>query len=212
MHPAHAAEITALVVAISIDAFAAAFTYGTDGINIPTRSVWIIHLLSTACICISLIFGLYLGELLPSIITKLIGFLILFLLGITKLFDGIIKNALLKTENCKKDIEFSLMSLKFILSVYANPKTADADSSMVLSPTEAAILAVTLSADSLPIGIGMGLSEFSIWFVIPLVILVDEAALRFGHFFGKKASEKLNLDISWLGGALLVIMAILKLI
>lgn len=212
MHPAASAEIIMLVAAISVDAFGAAFTYGTDGIKIPAKSAIVIHTLSTACICASLVFGLYLGQYLPLGITKTTGFLILFILGITKLFDGIIKNALQKTDGCKKDITFSLMSLRFILSVYADPKTADADSSKTLSAKEAAVLAITLSADSLPIGIGMGLSSFPIWYVIPLAIIADEIALRSGCYFGKKASEKLHLDVSWLGGALLIIMAVSKLV
>ena len=212
MHPVQAAEIIMLAAAVSIDAFAAAFTYGTDGIGIPARSAWVIHLLSTFIICISLISGLYLGEFLPHAVTDILSFLMLLILGIAKLFDGLLKNALQKTENCKKDITFSLMSLHFILSVYANPKTADADRSKILSPKEAAVLAITLSIDSIPIGIGMGLSSFPIWCVIPIAILADEAAIRLGHFFGKKAAEKLSIEASWIGGALLIIMALAKLI
>ncbi len=104
------------------------------------------------------------------------------------------------------------MSLNFILSVYASPESADADKSKSLSPKEAAVLAITLSAESFPIGIGMGLSAVPVWCVIPLIILADEAALRLGHFFGKKAAEKLRLDVSWLGGALLIVIALTKLI
>lgn len=212
MQPTQAAEILMLALAISVDAFAAAFTYGADGIKIPRASALVIHALSLACICASLVIGLNLGEYLPEGFTRIAGFAIMLALGVVKLFDGIFKSLLMKTESRKKDIAFSLMSLNFILSVYANPESADADRSKSLSPREAAILALTLSADSFPIGIGMGLSDFPLWCVVPLMILADEAALRLGNFFGKKAAEKLRPDVSWLGGALLIIMAFSKII
>lgn len=204
-------EILTLVIAISIDAFGAAFAYGTDSIRIPLRSTCIIHALSLIIICVAMKSGKYLNSLLSQDTVTVMGFCLLFIIGILKFFDSIIKNALQKSKDCKKDISFSLMSLKFILSVYADPKTADADFSKTLSATEAAVLAITLSVDSIPIGLGIGLSELPMWCVIPLIILADEVALRSGLFFGKKAAKKLHRDISWLGGALLIIMAIFKL-
>lgn len=209
MHLAQAAKILMLATAISIDAFGAAFSYGTDNIKIPPRSSCIIHLLSLTFICIAVKSGAYISKYLSPHLINAISVCLLLILGTAKLFDGFIKSALQKTEHCKKDISFSLMSLKFILSVYADPKTADADCSKTLSPKEATVLAVTLSVDSLPIGVGIGLSSFPLWQVIPAVILADEVALRLGQFLGKKAAKKLHHDISWLGGALLIIMALI---
>ncbi len=82
MHPTQAAEILMLAAAISIDAFAASFTYGADGIKIPIGSALVIHALSLACICASLIFGLYLGQYLPQGFTKAAGSVIMLILGV----------------------------------------------------------------------------------------------------------------------------------
>ncbi len=201
-----------MMAAISIDAFVAAFGYGTDNIRISMKSAFTIHTISTFSICVSLLFGKYLSRYIPTNFTVFVSAVILLSMGIIKLFDGLIKNALLKTENQKKDIHFSLKSIKFILSVYANPKSADADLSKELSPKEAAVLAITLCADGFPVGIGMGISSFPIIYVLLLNIIADELALRSGVFFGKKSAMHSNVDISWIGGALLILTSIIKFI
>ena len=133
-------------------------------------------------------------------------------IGIAKLFDSIIKNSLMKSSTHKKDITFSLMNLNFILSVYADPSTADADCSKSLSSKEAAVLAITLSLDNLPVGIGLGLSKVPLLCIIASAIIAQEFALRTGYLLGNKLSEKLSFDISWISGVLLIILAITKLI
>ncbi|MBQ6998201.1 MAG: sporulation membrane protein YtaF [Clostridia bacterium] len=212
IHIIEATEILTLVAAISVDALIAALSYGAENIRIPFKSTLIIHIISIGCIWISVVFGQYVSQYIPSNITKIISAIILFALGLTKLFDGIIKNALRKTENYKKDIHFSLKSLKFILSVYADPKSADADRSKTLSPKEAAVLAVTLSADSFPIGIGLGICSYPVICIIFLAVAADEFALRLGQFLGMKTAANPHIDISWIGGALLIAMSIFKLI
>lgn len=205
-------EIITLVAAISIDAFVTALGYGVENISIPTKSALIIHIINIACISASLFLGEYISMYIPKNITVIVGAIILFIMGVTKLFDGIIKNALQKTDNFKKDICFSLKSLKFILSVYADPKSADADSSKTLSPKEAAVLAITLSIDSFPVGVGLGLSTAPYIYVILLAIIADEFAIRSGHLLGKKTAKHTHADISWAGGALLIAMSLIKII
>lgn len=205
-------EILTLVAAISVDAFVTALGYGTENISIPTKSALIIHIINIVCISASLFLGQYISMYIPKNITVIIGAIILFIMGLTKFFEGIIKNALQKTDNLKKDICFSLKSLKFILSVYADPKSADADLSKTLSLKEAAVLAITLSVDSFPVGVGLGLSAAPYIYVILIAVLADEVAIRSGQFLGKKTAQHTRIDISWAGGALLIAMALIKII
>lgn len=206
------AEIVTIISAISIDTFGAALTYGTGGVNISAKSSAVIHTLSSLFIAVSYIAGTFLSNLISPALTSTITVMALGIIGTAKLFDSIIKNILLKSKAHKKDISFSLMSLKFILSVYADPIVADADNSKSLSAKEAAVLAITLSLDNFPVGVGLGLSAFPILCLIPSIIIAEEIALRIGIILGRKISEKSGHDISWIGGALLLILAFTKLL
>lgn len=200
-----------MILAISVDAFTASFSYGAERIKIPPISVLIIHLVNVFFIYFSIFVGKRLTECIPMSLIKYICFAILTLMAVAKLLDGIIKSHL-NNKTLKKDITFSLLSAHFILSVYINPKNADADCSKLLSTKEAIVLATSLSADSIPIGINFGLSSFSPIFAISFLVIINEIAIHFGNFIGKKASEKLLPDISWIGGVVLLLLAILKLI
>ena len=207
-----ATEVIVIISAISVDAFSTAFTYGIDKIGIPLKSSMIIHTVSSLSTLLSYFMGMYLSIYIVPALTNTIAFIVLMFIGIAKLFESIIKSSLTKCNAHKKDIAFSLMDLKFILSVYADPNTADADCSKSLSVKEAAVLAITLSLDNLPVGVGLGISKAPIICIIISAIIAEEIALRTGYLLGKKISGKFNHDISWIGGVLLIILAITKLI
>lgn len=212
MNTLQIAKAIVMIVAVSVDAFAASFSYGTDGIKIPLRSKIVIHTVNIALMIISILLGSCLTDRLPINAIKYISCAILAIMGTVKLCDGIIKAHFHTESLLKKDVAFSVLSIKFILSVYANPRTADADKSKLLSPKEAAVLAVSLSADSVPIGISLGLMNFSIITAFLFVLLVNEIAMQLGNFIGKKAHERLIPNLSWTGGAILLLMAVTKIL
>lgn len=202
----------AMIAAVSVDVFAAGFSYGADGIKIPRPSVAVILLTNIGFTIISVLLGSCLTDYLPISAVKYVSCAILGIMGAVKLSDGIIKARFKDCPALKKDVSFSVLSIKLIFSVYINPKTADTDSSKLLSPKEAIILAISIAADSIPIGINLGLMHFSLIAVIILAIIINEIAIRTGNFIGKKASEKLMPNLSWAGGAVLLIMALSKII
>lgn len=207
-----ATEILVLLSAISIDTLGTAFTYGISCIRIPPKSSVVIHSISSLIVVASYFAGSFLSSRISPVLTDIISFIVLMLIGTAKLFDNIIKRSLLKCNAHKKDISFSLMSLNFILSVYANPSVADADCSQTLSAKEAAILAITLSLDNFPVGIGLGLSNAPIVYIVISAIITGEFALRIGYMLGKKMSKNLKYDISWIGGVLMIILAFTRII
>ncbi|MFR7949564.1 MAG: manganese efflux pump [Acutalibacteraceae bacterium] len=104
-----------------------------------------------------------------------------------------------------------MFSLKFILDVYADPEKADRDGSRVLSPAEAASLAVALSLDGLAVGFGAALMQVNVLIVMLFSLAVGMLAVRLGGKIGNRAAQKLSFDLSWFSGALLIVLAILKL-
>ena len=174
-------EVLLLVIALSIDAFISSFAYGTKRIKIPLKSVLVINIVCRVILGVSLFLGAFISPFIHKEFTKGISFIIIFLLGLMKLFD--------------KTVEVE----------------AGVDSSKILSEIEAIYLAVALSIDSLVVGFGAGLSTINYIHVLVFSFIADMIAVMLGCFLGNKVTEKLNLNISWLSGIILIVLAFLKL-
>lgn len=204
-------ESLLLVVILSLDAFVASFAYGSDGIQIPFRSVAIINIIGSGLLAVSLYIGSAIRPWLPGEAAKLICFGILFLLGIVKLFEGSIKAYIRKRKDLHKQVTFSALHLKFILHVYADPEKADQDSSRTLTSGEAASLGMALSLDGLAVGFGAALSHIEPLLAVGFSLLLGTTAVLLGGLLGERLSKRISLDLSWLGGVLLLLLAFFKL-
>lgn len=206
------AEAAILASALSLDAFTAGFAYGSKKIKIPFLSVMIINVICSAILGISLFAGSWVKPYLPDWVTLTISFSILFIIGLVKFLDSVTKSIIRKHSDIKKKITISLFNFKFILKLYANPEKADIDESKTISPTEAALLAVSLSLDGIAVGLGAGLTNVNIWAVLLWSLVTDVIFVVLGCFLGSKAAQKLPFNISWLSGVVLMGLAFSKLL
>ena len=71
-----------LVTVLSMDAFAAGLSYGVEKVWVPFSSLSIIALLSGGMLTASLFAGNLLLSLIPDRLTKILSFLVLFLLAL----------------------------------------------------------------------------------------------------------------------------------
>ncbi len=204
-------ETIVLVISVCIDGFLASFAYGTSKIKIPFLSGAVITCISTLFLVIALSLGSLIKTLLPDSLTLGICFGILFVLGVTRLFEGLLKSFLNKKASSPNHIEFTLFDFRLILNVYADATLADIDHSKILSMKESLYLGIALSLDSLVIGIGAGLDSFNILEVTLFSLVFNALALLAGCLTGRKFAERLNVDLSWMSGVVLIILAILKL-
>lgn len=205
-------EALMIVTALSTDAFVSAFAYGGNKIKIPFSSVVVVSAVCSAILAISLFFGALVSPLIPHHLTSFICFLILFILGMIKIFDSTLKALIRKHSQLRKDFRFSAFNLKFVLRVYADPKEADLDLSRILSPAEAGYLALALSADGLAAGFGAGLTDANPVLLVLFSLLLNTAAMTGGAYAGRKIAEKLTLNLSWMSGLLLIALGIIKLL
>lgn len=205
-------EALIIVTALSADAFVASFAYGTNKIKIPFLSVMTINLICSGILGVSLYAGSLLRPYMDEGVTVIICFIILLVLGLVKIFDSAVKSFIRKHNAISKELKFSVLNLNFILNVYANPEDADRDSSRILSPMEAASLAVALSLDGLAVGFGAALGNANAMEVFIYSLFSDILAVILGCYIGNKIVKKFNLDLTWLSGTLLVIIAFWKLI
>jgi putative sporulation protein YtaF len=199
------------IIALCIDAFAASFAYGIDKTKIPLIPSIVISAICTLALSLSVGIGSIIKQVIPIKLTGIICFIILFIIGVIKSFDSILKSYIQKKEESMGQIKMKISGLNFVLTVYADNIKADADHSKVLSSKEAIYLAVALSFDSLAAGLGFGLTDVSLIMIAVLSFVSNFIAISLGHLLGNFVKSASNADFSWLGGVILIILAFSKL-
>ena len=200
-----------LVSALSMDAFVASFAYGTSNIKIPFKSAIIINLVCSAILGIALFMGNIISNFIQPVFTTSICVTILLMLGMAKLFDSSLKALLTKSGNLSRNLSFKLFDFKFFLTVCLDSTVADVDHSYELSPKESVSLAIALSLDGLAAGFSAGLISVNFAQIILFSLIINMVAILTGCIIGNKISEKTDLNLSWLSGATLILLAFLKL-
>jgi len=182
-----------LVFASSVDALTAGFSYGAEGIHIPLRSVFIMDFICTLLLFSGFLSADIVGCVIPTGALNVLCFIILFLVGVSKIFGDYIKDFVKKYP---------------FLHVFGDTTYADADNSKTLSAKEAVTLGIVLSADGLATGFGAGLTGDAYLGITLAFLVVNFIMLTLGTHIGKK----INTDLSRLGGICLIILAVCKLI
>ena len=177
------AEAVILASTCSIDAFTASFAYGIERVRIPLLSNGVINLICSSILGVSLWAGSIVRPYLPDWLTIAVCFSILFLLGISKLLQGMSKTKL----------------------------TADVDDDKIISPAEAVTLAVSLSLDGIGVGFGMALRNIHIPTVILASFVTGIVAVTLGNNLGNTLARKTPFHLTWLGGVILIALAFVKL-
>lgn len=199
-----------LVTALSVDSLVASFAYGTQKVNIPFSSLAVMDGMTSGILLLFLLLGKVISPFLPAFVIRFICFGVLFFLGLVKLFDSYIKLLIRKSGQNAPVLQFSLLQFQFILTVYADPDKANSDGSNTLSPREAVSLGAALSLDSAAAGFGAGVTALSPLLVGIQALAVGGLAILAGCFLGNKLAERTQLNLSWLSGALLILLAFLK--
>lgn len=205
-------ESLLLVSSLCIDSFVASIAYGTSKIKIPISSSIIINLVCTSTLALSLFLGSIVKDFLPGNVPKTAGFILLVSLGIYRIFEFIFKSYIAKHLRNEKPLTFKLFDIKFMLQVYTDETKADFDDSKVLNPKESFYLALALSLDSIAVGFGSSLCSINYCETIILCFIIGFLCVTFGVILGKKFAEKLHLELSWLSGLLLIILAFVRVI
>lgn len=180
-----------------------------DKVRIPYSSAAIISGIPSLILLIFLYAGASISARVPADITGTISFLILACMAILKLFDSSVKAFIRRSKSLlpHKRFAFTFRELGVILTIYANPETANKDTPSILTPAEALPLSLALSLDSAAVGVGAGVSMSHP--LLTAVITFFTGCL--GVYTGKKLSayicSHIKLDFSFIGGFLLLLLA-----
>lgn len=197
-----------LVTAVCVDAFAVSLAYGANHIKIPLKSAVVIAGIGTFFLSISILAAGAIEAFVSPFVCRTVSFGILFFMGIGILLQDKLKNLVKR----KKQLHIKKSAINNMLEVYLDETKADFDKSMELTTKEALYLAVALSLDSLIAGLGGGMEIYNRWMAILSAFFVGLFAVLGGSYIGKKVANKVNIDLSYISGTLLIILAFMRVI
>jgi putative sporulation protein YtaF len=204
-------EATLIASSISLDSFVAGFAYGANKIKINFFCVLLVNIICSAMTGAGFLFGHLIKDYIPETAAMIASFIILFLLGLAKLLDGFTKSLIKKHTDLSHEIQFSLFNFNFILKLYAAPEDSDADCSKNISPAEAASVAVALSIDGIAVGFGAALGSINWIAMILFAFATGVLAIIAGRYTGERAASRCKFNLSWVGGVVLIALALSKL-
>lgn len=190
------AEILLLAAAVSVDGFVSAIGISGAGIRIPFRSAVVISFTGTLFLCAAVMLSDIMAGWISERICDFISKAILLGMGVFNLLHGVIR---------KKSSEKEYPEA---VKIYFDGTRADKDLSKSISCREAVILAAALSADSLITGAGMAGAA-----ILPLMAVSFAAGIisvNAGSYIGRHVIFTGRLNLQWLGGVLLIILALIK--
>lgn len=185
-----------LVIVLSMDAFAAGLSYGIEKVHVPFISLFIIALLSGGMLTASMIAGDFLLRLIPVNLTKGISFFVLLILSLYKFYD-----ALPQFHAKKNGLTTGNISQK-----------VNREDKALLSLKEAALLAFALSIDNISAGLCTGTIPIPDIILLLLTTAIHFMSMRTGLLAGAYLSEKKSHSFTWLGAAILMILAFCRLL
>lgn len=204
-------QILLFSVSICTDAFVASLAYGAGGIRIPLRSAAVIGGVGSCVLGVAVAGSGLIARILPPGVPAALGAILLLLIGAVTLCESTVKRYLEKRQQ-KKRLRFKLAGIQFMLEVYLDETRADRDQSKALSAKEALYLAAALSVDSLGAGLGLGLLSVPLLPLMGVAFLLGCAAVLGGHWLGGRVQKISGRDLSWLSGAILILLGALRLL
>lgn len=203
-------ESLLLVIALSLDSFATSTAYAASGIRIPLRAGLILAAVSSAVLGLSLSASLLIQQWISPMACTVLSFALLAAMGLGCLCQSYIKDRLRKRADNRKQMQFKISNIGFVLDIFLDETKADAGDSKTLSCKEAFALSIALSIDSLATGIGSGLAMDNHMLLVGLCFAFTLAAVLLGKCIGGKLARMLKHNLSYLSGALLLVLAGLR--
>jgi putative sporulation protein YtaF len=233
----HWISLILLTFAVGLDGFAAGIMYGLKRIRIPFLSLLIIAVCSGMIFYFSMQFGSWLTGFISPKYAGGIGALILIGIGAWAIVqfmrgpepsanvlpsaaeEADLEDAAAKQERGAANgapaitlLQIEWKRLEIVIRIWRTPSAADMDQSGVISASEAALLGLALSLDSLGAGMGAALLGFPALATSCFIALSSGGFLWCGMRAGRLfAQAKWIRRLSFVPGFILITMGIMKL-
>lgn len=200
------------LLAVSIDSLTAGFSYGASKVHIKPIAALFLVFIPSITITIMVQAGTLLASLFPAHFFKMLSFLLLFFLGFAKLVESLIRYLSGKYPSIVGNWACKIKQINIIFTIYISPEDANKQDIQVLSSKEAFFLSLALSLDSTLAGMAFSCQVPSLLFFFLLTALFHFLLFSSGFLAGILVSRKFSIDLSWLSGLFLLLLALCTLV
>lgn len=202
------AALFLFLAAVSIDSLTAGLTYGTQRVQIKFPAYLILICVPAALITAANRVGSSLALLFPASSLPALSFTLLSILGCSKLSESLIRLIARRHPSLSRNWGCKIKQINIIFTVYLSPEDANREDLQILSPKEAFLLSLALSLDSVLVGMAFTTGPIPAAALFILSALFNLALFAAGYGFGHLVSSVLHVDLSWLSGLFLLLLAV----
>jgi putative sporulation protein YtaF len=211
MHTLHLLTILVLAVSSNLDNIGVGLSYGIRNINIPFPSNLLIAVVSSSGTLVSILLGRTIYRFLSPPIAALFGGGIIIAAGIWVLIQelGMQRGKELQEERPQiPEPGLSRFGFRQIVKTLHNPLLADSDFSGHIDLREATVLALGLTLNNIPNGIGAGLLGLNASLTTSAVFLLSIMTIWVGIAGGHFGYRRLGKSAGVISGMLLIVIGV----
>ena len=192
------------LAAVSVDSLSAGLTYGTQRVRISLFACLILIFVPALFITA----GSFICFLLPKTALPFLSFTLLALLGVSKLTESLLRSFAHKYPSLTRNWGVTIKQINIIFTVYLSPEEANKEDLQILSAREALLLSLALSLDSVLAGMAFTTVQVPLLLLFLLASVFNLLLFGAGYGFGRLISSILHIDLSWLSGLFLLLLAL----
>ena len=200
------------LTAVSIDSLTAGLTYGTQRVKIRPFAYLILTFIPALFITLANHIGSWLFVLLPETVLPFLSFTLLMLLGLSKLTESLLRLLARRCPSLTRNWGLKIKHNNIIFTVYISPEDAKQEDLQFLSAKEALLLSLALSLDSVLAGMAFSAGPLPGLPLFLMAALFNLLLFTVGYSLGHLASCVLHVDLSWLSGLFLLLLALQSLL
>lgn len=199
-------KIIILILALSMDTFLISANFGSNKIKINTKTSFIISLASAFSLFLSIFLSNILSSIIPIHLFNIFSFFLLIIIGSYNIFSYAIKKYLKNMQILNKNINEKKQNL--LVDIFIDETKADINKSNDIDIKESFLIGILGSIDSLCAGLSFPYTNIFIVFL--LTFCICSFLILIGFKTGNIFSEASKINLSWLSGVLLIILAFTK--
>lgn len=200
--------ILVFMLAVSIDSLSAGFAYGTSRVRVKPLATVFLSFIPSITITLMTRIGSLIFSLFPTWLFSTLSFLLLFFLGCEKLIESLIRHLAARYPDIIGNWACKIKQLNIIFTIYFSPEDANKQDTQVLSAKEAFFLSLALSLDSIFASMAFSYQVPSLMVFFLSAVIFHFLLFISGLFIGSLVSKKFSMDLSWLSGLFLLLLAL----
>jgi putative sporulation protein YtaF len=208
----YASILPILFIAVSsnLDNIGVGTAYGARKINIPITSNLLIAVVTATGTFLSIFLGHSVYLFISKGMDGLLGGGIIILVGLWVIFQEAYTHRVREPQEAELIVKTrrSRYGLRHIVQILNNPIVADWDFSSHIDVKEALALALGLTINNIPNGIGAGMLGLNIYAMTTAVFVTSIITIWLGIYMGKLGVRSMGRSAGVLAGVLLILVGI----